>query len=72
MDVEEETDNNNNNDDVNDEDVDNKIDPEKDDNEEAEQEKWYYKAKFILDRVTKFLRTYCVHPGFAIIINDMI
>ena len=46
------------------------IDEEGDD-DEAEQEKWYWKAKFMLDWVNKFSRTHCVHPGFAISIDEM-
>ena len=44
---------------------------EEDDDFEAKQEKWYAKAKFMLDWVNKFSRTHCVHPGFAISIDEM-
>ena len=44
---------------------------EQDDDNEVEQEKWYYKVKFILDWVNKFSRTHCVYPGFAISIGEM-
>ena len=41
------------------------------DNNKVKQEKWYYKAKFMLDWVNKFSRTHCIHPGFAISIDEM-
>ena len=44
---------------------------EVDDDDEVEQERWYYKAKFMLDWVNKFPQTHCVHSGFAISINEM-
>ena len=36
---------------------------EQNDDDEAEQEKWYCKAKFMLDWINKFTRRHCVHPG---------
>ena len=57
--------------DNNDEQVDDKTINEQDDDNKAEQEKWYYKAKFMLDWVNKFLGTHYVHPGFAISIDEM-
>ena len=66
--VEETEDNNNDGDDG----VDYKTITEEDnDNNKEEKEKWYYKAKFMLDWVNKFSRMYCVHPGFAISIDEM-
>ena len=32
---------------------------------------WYIKAKLMLDWVNKFSHLYCVHPGFAINIDEM-
>ena len=32
---------------------------------------WYIKAKLMLDWVNKLSRLYCVHPGFAISIDEM-
>ena len=39
--------------------------------DEAEQRKWYAKEKFMLDWVNKFSPTHCVHPSFAISIDEM-
>ena len=58
----------NNNDDGS---VDDETINEEDDDDEAEQEKWYWKAKFMLDWVNRFSQTHCVHPGFAISIDEM-
>ena len=58
-------------DDKDDESVDDEIINKEDDNNEVEQEKWYAKAKFMLDWVNKFSRSHCVHPGFAISIDEM-
>ena len=44
---------------------------EEDDNDKVEQEKWFYKAKFMLDWVSRFAQTHCVHPGFAISIDKL-
>ena len=44
---------------------------EENEDDEVEQEKWYYRANFMLDWVNKFSRSYCVHPGFAISIDEM-
>ena len=35
------------------------------------EDKWYYKAKFMLDWVNKLSRLYCLHPGFALSIDEM-
>ena len=40
------------------------------DDEQDDEEAWYNKAVFMLDWVNKFSRTYCVHPGFAISIDE--
>ena len=62
---------NNNNDNDDDDDVDYKTITEEDYNEEEKKEKWYYEAKFMLDWVNKFSRMYCVHPDYAISIDEM-
>ena len=54
-----------------DEEVDNKTINEEDDDEAAEQEKWFYKVKFMLGWVDKFSQLYCIHPGFSISIDEM-
>ena len=41
------------------------------DEHEGIEDKWYYKAKFMLDWVNKFLCLYCLHPGFALSIDEM-
>ena len=58
--------NDNDDDSVDDETID-----EEDDDDEVKQEKWYYKAKFMLDWVDKFAQRNCVYPSFAIIIDEM-
>ena len=58
-------------DDNDDDSVDDETINEQDDDNKVEQEKWYYKAKFMLNWVNKFPRTHCVHPGFAIRIDEM-
>ena len=45
---------------------------EEDDDDKVKQEKWYYKAKFMLDWGNKFAQTDCVDPGFAISVNEMV
>ena len=63
---------NDNDDDDNDNDlVDDETINEQDDDNTIEQEKWYYKAKLMLNWVSKFSGTHCVHRGFAIINNEM-
>ena len=41
------------------------------DNDGRDVELWYQRAKLFLDRVNKFSRTYCKHPGFALSIDEM-
>ena len=41
------------------------------DNDSRNVELWYQRAKLFLDRVNKFSRTYCKHPGFALSIDEM-
>ena len=58
-DNDEEMDNNNDDDSVDDE----TINEDDDDHyDKVEQEKWYYKAKFMLDWINKFAQRHCVHP----------
>ena len=39
--------------------------------DDDDDESWYKKASFMIDWTNKFSRTYCVHPGFAISIDEM-
>ena len=68
--LEEEDDNEIGNDNDNDS-VDDETINEDDNTDEVEQEKWYYKEKFMLDWINRFAQTHCVHPGFAISIDEM-
>ena len=42
------------------------------DDDDDDDESWYKKASFMIDWTNKFSQTYCVHPGFAISIDEMI
>ena len=42
-----------------------------DDNDNDEEAAWYNIALLMLDCTQKFLPTYCVHPGFAISMDEM-
>ena len=45
---------------------------DKDDNYNIEERlNWFIKSKFFIDRVNKFSREYCVHPGFVVSIEEM-
>ena len=44
---------------------------EQDDDDKIEQEKWYYKAKFMLHLINKFSQRHYVHSGFAVSIDEM-
>jgi hypothetical protein len=63
---EEDDDNNNNNNADGSFDYDTVVDDDDDDDES-----WYKKASFMIDWTNKFSRMYCVHPGFAISIDEM-
>ena len=47
------------------------INEDNDYDDEVEQEKWHYKAKFRMDWVNKSAQRYYVHPGFTISIDEM-
>ena len=47
------------------------VDDEEEDDIYDNNEAWYKKALFVIDWVNKFLQTYCVYPGFAISIDEI-
>ena len=56
-------------DDDDDESIDTDTDVDDDDGRDVEL--WYQRAKLFLDRVNKFSRSYCRHPGFCLSIDEM-